>query len=95
METRNIFGTTFKTVTFTVPDGHKIVGYINDKNLVEKVETWIAEKGDRMVEAYYRDYTNFNGVQVPTIITQKHDGTVSLILIAKDTTPPAPGPKSS
>ena len=37
-----------------------------------------------MVEAYYRDYTNFNGVQVPTMITQKHAGTVSLILIVKD-----------
>jgi hypothetical protein len=71
-------------VTFTLPGDYKVVGYINDKDLVEKVETWIGEKGDRLVEAYYRDYTDFNGVKVPTMITQKHAGTLSLILIVKD-----------
>jgi hypothetical protein len=84
VEPRNVFGTTFRSVAFTVPGGHKVVGYINDKDLVEKVETWIGEKGDRLVEAYYRDYTDFNGVKVPTMITQKHAGTLSLILIAKE-----------
>jgi hypothetical protein len=84
VEPRSVFGTTFRSVTFTLPGGHKVVGYINDKDLVEKVETWIGEKGDRLVEASYRDYTDFNGVQVPTMITQKHAGTLSLILIAKD-----------
>jgi hypothetical protein len=83
-EPRNVLGTMFRVVTFTLPGDHKVVGYINDKDLVEKVETWIGEKGDRLVEAYYRDYTDFNGVKVPTMITQKHAGTLSLILIAKD-----------
>jgi hypothetical protein len=84
VEPRNVFGTTFRSVTFTLPGDHTVVGYINDKDLVEKVETWIGEKGDRLVEAYYRDYTDFNGVKVPTMITQKHAGTLSLIVIVKD-----------
>jgi hypothetical protein len=84
VESRTISGTPFRVVTFTLPGDHRVVGYINDKDLVEKVETWIGEKGDRLVEASYRDYTDFNGVQVPTMITQKHAGTLSLILIAKD-----------
>jgi hypothetical protein len=84
VEPRTISGTPFRVVTFTLPGDYKVVGYINDKDLVEKVETWIGEKGDRLVEAYYRDYTDFNGVKVPTMITQKHAGTLSLILIVKD-----------
>jgi hypothetical protein len=67
-----------------VPGGHKVVGYINDKDLIEKVETWIGEKDDRLVEAYYRDYTDFNGIKVPTMMTQRHAGALSLILIVKD-----------
>jgi hypothetical protein len=84
VEPRNVFGTSFRSMTFTLPGDHKVVGYINDKDLVEKVETWIGEKGDRLVEASYRDYTDFDGVKVPTMITQKHAGTLSLILIVKD-----------
>jgi hypothetical protein len=83
-EPRTVFGTTFRTLTFTLPNGHKVVGYINDKDLVEKVETWIGEKGDQQVEANYRDYTDFNGVKVPTMITQKHAGMLSLIVMVKD-----------
>jgi hypothetical protein len=84
VESRTISGTPFRVVTFTLPGDHKVVGYINDRDLVEKVETWIGEKGDRLVEAYYHDYADFNGVKVPTMITQKHAGALSLILIAKD-----------
>jgi hypothetical protein len=84
VEPRNLWGTTFRSVTFTVPGGHKVVGYINDKDLIEKVETWIGEKDDRLVEAYYRDYTDFNGIKVPTMMTQRHAGALSLILIVKD-----------
>jgi hypothetical protein len=84
VESRTVSGAPFRVVTFTLPGDHKVAGYINDKDLVEKVETWIGEKGDRLVEAHYRDYTDFNGVKVPTMITQKHAGALSLILIAKD-----------
>jgi hypothetical protein len=83
VEARNVSGT-LRSVTFTLPGGHKVVGYINDKDLVEKVETWIGEKGDRLVEASYRDYMDFNGVKVPTMVTQNHAGALSLILIVKD-----------
>ena len=73
-----------RTVSFTPPGGHKVVGYFNEQNLVEKVETWVGEKGNRLIEAGYRDYADFNGVQVPTMITQKHDGELSLIVIVKE-----------
>jgi len=84
VEAKTISGTPYKIVTFTLPGNHKVVGYINDKDLIDKVETWIGEKNDTLIEAYYRDYTDFNGVKVPTMITTKQAGELSLILIVKD-----------
>jgi len=84
VKSETVQGTMYNVVSFSVDNKYKVVGYINDKDLVEKVETWIGEKGDTLVEAYYRDYTDFNGLQVPTMITQKQAGTLSLILVVKD-----------
>jgi hypothetical protein len=81
VESKMILGAAYKVVTFMLPGNHKVVGYINDKDLIEKVETWI---GDRHVEALYRDYRDFNGVKVPMMITQKHAGHLSLILMVRD-----------
>jgi hypothetical protein len=81
VEPRTLGGQAYKAVMFTLPGNHKVVGYVNDKNLIEKVETSI---GDRTVEASYRDYKEFNGVQVPMMVTEKHGGQLSLILILKD-----------
>jgi len=81
VEARTVGGTVYKVVTFTLPGSHTVRGYINDKNLIEKIETSV---GDRTVEALYRDYKEFDGVQVPMMVTEKHDGSLSLILILKD-----------
>lgn len=84
VESRTIFGSTYRVVTFTLPGNHKVVGYLNDKDLIDKVETWIGDKHDTLIEAQYRDYTEFNGVKVPTMVTTKQDGELSLILMVKD-----------
>jgi len=78
MESKTILGTSYKVVTVTLPGNHNVVGYINDKDLIDRVETWI---GERPVEASYSDYRDFNGVKVPMMITQKQAGQLSLILI--------------
>src|SRR5206468_5681635 len=62
VESKTIFGTTYKAVTFTLPGNHKVVGYLNDKNVIEKIETWIGDKDDVLVEAQYRDYMDYRGV---------------------------------
>lgn len=81
VEVKTVFGTAYKVVTFTLPGNHKVAGYINEKDLVEKVETLV---GDRVVEASYRDYQDYGGVKVPMMVTQKHAGHLSLILIVQD-----------
>jgi hypothetical protein len=86
VESKTEFGTTYKAVAFTLPGAHTVVAYINDKNMIDKVETKVGETNE-LVEAVYRDYTDFNGVKFPTLITEKHAGQLSLILIVKEVKP--------
>jgi len=53
-----------------------VTGYINNQNLVTKVETRVdhAVIGDLLVEFEYSNYQNMNGVQVPGRIVQKQAG---------------------
>jgi glyoxylase-like metal-dependent hydrolase (beta-lactamase superfamily II) len=55
---------------------YKVTGYINNQNLVTKVETRVehAVVGDLLVEFDYSNYQNMNGVQVPTKIVQRQAG---------------------
>jgi hypothetical protein len=54
----------------------KIDGYINDENLVEKVETWMPHPvlGDMSVESTYADYRDWGAVKFPRRMTQKWGG---------------------
>jgi glyoxylase-like metal-dependent hydrolase (beta-lactamase superfamily II) len=55
---------------------YTVTGYINNQNLVTKVETRVenAVVGDLLVEFEYSNYRNVNGVQVPGRIVQKQAG---------------------
>jgi hypothetical protein len=87
VESKTEFGTTYKVVTCKLPGGHTVAAYVNDKNMIEKVQTKVGETDPFVVEVLYRDYADFNGVKFPTMITEKHAGELSLILILKDVKP--------
>src|SRR5688572_9167610 len=55
---------------------YTVTGYINNQNLVTKVETRVdhAVVGDLLHEFEYSNYRNMNGVQVPGRIVQKQAG---------------------
>ena len=55
---------------------YKVVGYINNRNLVERVQTWLENPifGDMLVEAIYTEYRDANGVKYPSTIVQKRGG---------------------
>jgi len=98
-------------VTFSpalkAPSGasYSVTGYINNQNLVTKVETRAdnAVAGDLLIEFEYSNYQNMNGVQVPTRIVQRQagmptfDASISAAtpnppnLVALLTVPPPPG----
>ena len=54
-------------VSFTALGKYKISGAITDQNLVEYVQTWIANPvlGDMMYEVRYTQYKDFGGVKFP------------------------------
>lgn len=60
------------------PSGNSYVvnGYINDENLVERVETWLGENimGDMHIVATYTDWRDFGGFMAPTQIVQTRGG---------------------
>jgi glyoxylase-like metal-dependent hydrolase (beta-lactamase superfamily II) len=79
---RKIDGISYRVVTWspeqTAPSGqpYRLVGYINDANIVERVETWVEHPilGDMHVEFTYSNYLDFGGIKVPGKISQKQVG---------------------
>ena len=60
------------------PSGARYVvnGYLNEDNLVERVETWLGENimGDMHIVATYSDWRDFGGFLAPTRIVQTRGG---------------------
>jgi glyoxylase-like metal-dependent hydrolase (beta-lactamase superfamily II) len=73
---------TYTVVTWSpaqkAPSGqsYRLNGYIDDQNMVERVETWVEHPvvGDLLVQTTYSDYKDFGGVKVPTKIVQTRAG---------------------
>ena len=57
-------------VSFTMLGKYKVNGTINDRNLVELVDTWIPNPvyGDMDYEMRYTQYQDFGGVKFPTLV---------------------------
>lgn len=85
-ETQTVFGQKFTVVTFTLQNKYKVSGFINDQNLVEKIQAWI-DPNNTLVETTYREYKDFNGVQFPTMIIEKQADELALIVIVNDVKP--------
>ena len=66
----------YNVISYMVESKYKINGYINDQNMVEKVETWVDNPvlGDMPVEATYSDYKEFHGLKFPAKIVETQGG---------------------
>jgi glyoxylase-like metal-dependent hydrolase (beta-lactamase superfamily II) len=89
--TKTIGGKKYNVVTFTGQNKAKVNGYINDQNMVERVETWIDNPvlGDMLFDSAYSGYKDFNGVKFPTKIVQKQGDYPILDLTITDVKPNA------
>jgi glyoxylase-like metal-dependent hydrolase (beta-lactamase superfamily II) len=60
------------------PSGKNYVvnGYLNEKNLIDRVETWVGENimGDMHIVATYTGWKDFGGVMAPSKIVQTRGG---------------------
>jgi glyoxylase-like metal-dependent hydrolase (beta-lactamase superfamily II) len=79
---RTIEGRTYTVVTWSpvvrAPSGRNYVvnGYVNDQNLVDRVETWLGDNimGDMHIVATYTGWKDFGGVMAPSKIVQTRGG---------------------
>jgi glyoxylase-like metal-dependent hydrolase (beta-lactamase superfamily II) len=64
------------TVKAASGKSYTINGYVNDKNLVERVETWLGDNimGDMHIVATYTGWKDFGGVMAPAKIVQTRGG---------------------
>src|SRR5687768_7389260 len=71
-----------RDVSFRAFDRFTITGTINDENLVERVQTTVANPlyGDMLLEAIYSEYRDVAGVKFPMRIVQRQGGFPSLEL---------------
>jgi len=87
--TKTVSGKKYTVLTFSGQNKAMVNGYINDQNMVERVETWIdnAMLGDMLFEAVYSDYKDFGGVKFPMRIVQRQGGHPILDLTITDVKP--------
>ena len=79
---RRVDGKNYTVLTWsprvTAPSGKNYVvnGYVNDQNLVERVETWLGDNimGDMHIVATYSGWKDFGGVMAPSKIVQTRGG---------------------
>ena len=79
---RRVDGKNFTVVTWSpavkAPSGkaYTINGYVNDNNMVERVETWLGENimGDMHIVATYTGWKDFGGAMAPAKIVQTRGG---------------------
>jgi glyoxylase-like metal-dependent hydrolase (beta-lactamase superfamily II) len=91
VKSETVHGAKYSVVSYAVSNKYKVVGYINDKNLVERVQTWVDNDvlGDMLVETSYDLYRDYGGVKFPTSIIEKQGGFATLILSVTDVKPNA------
>jgi glyoxylase-like metal-dependent hydrolase (beta-lactamase superfamily II) len=79
---QEIRGRKFNVITWMPPQkspsgqSYRLNGYVNDQNLVERVETWVEHPvlGDLHVDTTYSNYKDFGGLKVPTRIVRTQAG---------------------
>ena len=79
---RRIDGRNYTVLTWSpavkAPSGRNYVinGYVNEQNVVDRVETWLGENimGDMHILATYTGWKDFGGVMAPSTIVQTRGG---------------------
>jgi len=79
---RKVDGKNYTVLTWSptvkAPSGksYTINGYVNDQNIIERVETWVGENimGDMHILATYSGWKDFGGAMAPSKIVQTRGG---------------------
>src|SRR5262249_29176573 len=89
---QSVGGKKYTVLTFVGQNKAKVNGYINDQNIVERVETRVDNPmlGDMLFDATYSNYKDFGAVKFPTKIVQRQGDYPILDLTITDVKPNVP-----
>jgi hypothetical protein len=89
---QTVAGKKYSVVTFTGQNKAAVNGYLNEQNMVERVETRIDNPmlGDMPFTVVYTDYKDFGGVKFPSHIVQSQGDYPILDLTVSEVKPNAP-----
>ena len=92
VKSQSMGGKKYTVLSFTGANKAMVRGYLNQENVLEKVETKIDNNvlGDIPFETEFSAYKDFGGVKFPTHILQKQGGYPVLDLTVTDVKPNAP-----
>lgn len=73
---QTVAGKKYNVLAFTGQNKAPVMGFVNDQNLVERVETKIDNPffGDMVFESIYSNFQDFGGVKFPMHIVQRQGG---------------------
>jgi glyoxylase-like metal-dependent hydrolase (beta-lactamase superfamily II) len=76
VQAKTVGGKKYNVVSFLAQNKYKVNGYLDDQNMVDKVETLVDNPvlGDMPVEVSYSDYKDFHGLKFPSKIVEKQGG---------------------
>jgi hypothetical protein len=83
VSTETIAAQKFTVVTFMVQNEYKIRGYIDDQNMIEKIQAWV-DPDNTPMEMTYRSYQDFNGVKFPMMIIEKQAGELAMLVLVNN-----------
>ena len=83
VSSQTLYTEKFTVVTFSVQNKYKVSGFIDDKNMIEKIQTWI-DPNATLVETIYRDYQDFSGLKFPTMIIENQAGELAMIVLVSE-----------
>jgi glyoxylase-like metal-dependent hydrolase (beta-lactamase superfamily II) len=92
VRTETVRGAPKTIVTFTTPTNVTLAGTLNDRHLVERIETWFDNPvlGDMAYEAVFDGYKDYGGVKFPSRILHRSAGYPILEVNVTDVKPNAP-----
>jgi glyoxylase-like metal-dependent hydrolase (beta-lactamase superfamily II) len=92
VRTETVRGARKSVIAVTTPSQVRLEGVVNDRNVVERVETWFANPvlGDMKLEAVFSDYRDFGGITFPARIVHRSGGYPVLDVTITSVTPNAP-----
>jgi glyoxylase-like metal-dependent hydrolase (beta-lactamase superfamily II) len=86
VKSETVAGKKLTVLTYTGSNKAKVNVYVDDKHMVDRVETWFdnAVSGDTLIQENYSDYKDVGGVKVPMRIVEKQGSFPTLELTVTD-----------